>query len=160
MSEIRTPAEIRAWFDANAGTVAASLVAERAVRAILALHDDAVAMELDDAQPVCREDGQDYDGVDQPGCRTTRAINAEINHVLAGAGIGQSEPTTRAPRPGDTVRLYTERGTVVGRYVLDADDDDRELVEAEKPINGCFVFLVEVNGVRRRMEAVDTPESS
>jgi hypothetical protein len=96
---MRTPAEISAWFEANAGTVTANLVAERAIRAILGLHDEAVVTVFDDAQPVCREDGQEYDGHDLPGCRTTRAIDAEINHVLRGVGAStgdQSEPTTPA----------------------------------------------------------------
>ena len=101
LDRIRTSAEIRAWFEANAGTVTAGLVAERAVRAVLGLHDEATANIFDDAQPVCREDGQDYDGVDLPGCRTTRAIDAEINHVLRGVGVSggdQPEPTTPTPR--------------------------------------------------------------
>lgn len=103
---IRTPAEIRAWFVANAGTVTAGLVAERAVRAVLGLHDEVLVTLFDDAQPVCREDGQEYDGVDLPGCRTTRAIDAEINHVLRGVGVSgedRSEPAS-APREQSEAR--------------------------------------------------------
>jgi hypothetical protein len=93
VSETRTPAEIRAWFEANAGTLAASLAAERAVRAILGLHDGARTAVNGDLL----------------GCRTTRAINAEINHVLAGDAIvtgsgGSSQDTPPAPRPGGRTR--------------------------------------------------------
>lgn len=98
---IRTPADIRAWFAANAGTLAAHLAAERAVRAILGLHDEARTVIHGDLVDVCSEDGQQgYASTDLPGCRTTRAIDAEINHVLRGVGVSgedRSEPTP-APR--------------------------------------------------------------
>lgn len=57
-----------------------------------------------------------------------------------------------APRPGDTVRLWLDNDTsVVGRYYLDTEDDDRQYVEA----NGQH-RLVEVNGNRRHIEVVES----
>jgi hypothetical protein len=72
-----TPDQIRAWFENNAGTAAATDAATNAVLTIVSLHSEVEQNFGDDAQPVCVEDGQDYDGK-QAGCATVRAVALAI----------------------------------------------------------------------------------
>lgn len=83
-------------------------------------------------------------------------VRARLAYALGVSG-DRSEPTPApALRPGDTVRLWVENDTpIVGRYYLDAEDDDRERVESDRGGH----YLVEVNGLRRPIEVV-SPEGT